>query len=127
QFYLDYQPIVAIDTGQIVGAEALVRWQHPTRGLVPPNDFIGLAEDTGLIVPVGRWILDNACAQARIWADQGLDDFTLSVNISGRQLQEPHFVGDVQAALRRHRLTPSTITLELTESLLVQDGSAIQQ
>src|SRR6266508_285809 len=124
---LHYQPIVAIDTGQILGAEALVRWQHPTRGPVAPVDFIGFAEDTGLIVPLGRWVLDQACAQARIWLDEGFADFCVSVNISGRQLQEAGFVDDVRSALTRHHLPAGVLSLELTESVLVYDGSTVPE
>jgi diguanylate cyclase (GGDEF)-like protein/PAS domain S-box-containing protein len=127
EFFLHYQPIVAIDTGQIVGAEALVRWRHPTRGLVPPMEFIGMAEDTGLIVPLGRWILDRACAQARAWLEQGHGGFGLSVNVSGRQLQEAGFVEEVRSALSRHALPPHMLVLELTESVLVYDGSAVPE
>jgi diguanylate cyclase (GGDEF)-like protein/PAS domain S-box-containing protein len=127
EFLLHYQPIVAIDTGQIVGAEALVRWQHPTRGLVPPTDFIGLAEDTGLIVGLGRWVLDHACAEARAWLDQGYTGFGMSVNVSGRQLQEAGFVDDVRSALQRHALPAGLLVLELTESVLVYDGSAVPE
>jgi diguanylate cyclase (GGDEF)-like protein/PAS domain S-box-containing protein len=127
EFFLHYQPIVAIDTGHIVGAEALVRWAHPTRGLVSPMDFIGLAEETGLIVGLGRWVLDQACAQARVWLDQGHDGFGMSVNVSGRQLQEAGFVDDVRCALERHSLPYGVLILELTESVLVYDGSAVPE
>jgi EAL domain-containing protein (putative c-di-GMP-specific phosphodiesterase class I) len=127
QFVLHYQPIVTIDTGEIIGAEALVRWQHPTRGLVPPLEFIELAEDTGLIVPLGLWVLDRACAQAREWSDPRHDGFRMSVNVSGRQLQEPDFVDEVRSALQRHRLSPTSLVLELTESILIHDGSQIVQ
>jgi diguanylate cyclase (GGDEF)-like protein/PAS domain S-box-containing protein len=125
EFFLHYQPIVTIETGEIAGAEALVRWQHPTRGLVPPTEFVELAEDTGLIVPLGRWVLDRACAQARLWADQGHGGLRLSVNVSGRQLQEAGFVNEVRSALLRHGLAPGVLVLELTESVLVYDGSGI--
>jgi diguanylate cyclase (GGDEF)-like protein/PAS domain S-box-containing protein len=127
EFFLHYQPIVAVDTGQILGAEALVRWQHPTRGAVAPADFISFAEDTGLIVPLGRWVLDQACAQARIWLDEGFADFCVSVNISGRQLQEAGFVADVRSALDRHHLPAGILSLELTESVLVYDGSTVPE
>ncbi len=123
EFVLHYQPIVTTETGEIAGAEALVRWQHPTRGLVPPMEFIELAEETGLIVPLGRWVLDRACAQARQWADQGHGDLRLSVNVSGRQLQEAGFVDEVHSILLRHTLPPGVLVLELTESVLVYDGS----
>ena len=125
EFFVLYQPIVDIDTGQIVSAEALVRWRHPTRGLIPPMDFIGLAEDTGLIVQLGQWVLDQACGQARAWSDQGHCGMGLSVNVSGRQLQEADFVDDVRSTLQRHGLPPDVLILELTESVLVSDGSAV--
>jgi EAL domain-containing protein (putative c-di-GMP-specific phosphodiesterase class I) len=124
EFVLHYQPIVTIETGEIAGAEALVRWQHPTRGLVPPTEFIEPAEQTGLIVPLGRWVLDRACAQARQWADQGHSDLYLSVNVSGRQLQEAGFVDEVHSTLLRHGVPPAVLVLELTESVLVYDGSS---
>jgi EAL domain-containing protein (putative c-di-GMP-specific phosphodiesterase class I) len=127
EFFLEYQPIVAIDTGKAVGAEALVRWLHPTRGLVTPLEFIGLAEDTGLIVQLGRWILNQACAQTRIWLDQGHTGLTTSVNVSGRQLQEAGFVDEVRSTLDRHGLSPGNLILELTESVLVYDGSAVPE
>jgi diguanylate cyclase (GGDEF)-like protein len=125
EFFVLYQPVVDIDTGQIVSAEALLRWRHPTRGLIPPLDFIGLAEDTGLIVQLGQWVLDQACGQARAWSDQGHCGIGLSVNVSGRQLQEADFVDDVRSTLQRHGLPPDVLILELTESVLVYDGSAV--
>jgi diguanylate cyclase (GGDEF)-like protein/PAS domain S-box-containing protein len=127
EFFVQYQPIIAIDTGHIVGAEALVRWQHPARGLIPPTDFISLAEDSGLIVALGRWVLNEACQQARTWLDLGHHNFWISVNVSGRQLQEPGFIDDVRDVLRRHDLPPQTIVVELTESVLMYDGSAVPQ
>ena len=127
QFRLLYQPIVTIESGQIVGAEALVRWAHPTRGLIPPIEFIGLAEDTGLMVQLGRWILDQACAQAKQWADEGHGHLEMAVNVSARQLQEPGFVEEVRATLERHALAADSLVLELTESVLVDDASAIPE
>jgi diguanylate cyclase (GGDEF)-like protein/PAS domain S-box-containing protein len=121
QFALYFQPQVGRD-GSIHGAEALVRWQHPQRGLVGPVEFIPLAEDTGVILPLGRWILENACAQLARWAaDPQLQRLTLSVNISARQLMRADFVPEVLAILRASGANPQRLMLELTESVLVSD------
>ena len=125
QFELHYQPVVLIDTGMIVGSEALIRWRHPTRGLVMPGDFIATAEETGQIVELGRWVLDRACMQWRAWADQGHVDHQLSVNVSARQLQEPGFADEVRSVLRRHDVNPGVLVLELTESLFALDGRKV--
>jgi diguanylate cyclase (GGDEF)-like protein/PAS domain S-box-containing protein len=122
QFECHFQPIVLIDTGEIVGSEALARWRHPTRGLVMPAEFIALAEETGQIVELGRWVLDTACAHWRVWADLGHTRHRLSVNVSARQLQESGFVDEVRSILTRHRMTPSYLVLELTESVFALDG-----
>jgi diguanylate cyclase (GGDEF)-like protein/PAS domain S-box-containing protein len=118
QFVLHYQPMLELSTGQITGVEALVRWQHPERGLVPPNDFIPLAEETGLIRPLGQWLLERACEQAVEWQRQG--PLSLSVNISACQLRQPGFVEDVQRALEKTGIEPSSLTLEMTESVLLE-------
>jgi diguanylate cyclase (GGDEF)-like protein/PAS domain S-box-containing protein len=125
QFEMYYQPIVLIDTGEIVGSEALIRWNHPTRGLVMPDEFITMAEETGQIVELGRWILDRACTQWRSWADQGHASHWLSVNVSARQLQENGFADDVRSVLRRYDMNPGVLVLELTESLFALDGPRI--
>jgi diguanylate cyclase (GGDEF)-like protein/PAS domain S-box-containing protein len=126
QFELHFQPIVLIETGQIVGSEALIRWRHPTRGLVMPGEFIMLAEETGQIVELGRWVLDHACRQWRIWADQGHGDHRISVNVSARQLQQTGFADEVRIALQHHDMTPSALILELTESVFaLDDGSTL--
>jgi diguanylate cyclase (GGDEF)-like protein/PAS domain S-box-containing protein len=125
QFELHYQPIVLIDTGEIVGSEALIRWRHPTRGLVMPLDFILLAEETGQIVELGRWVLNRACAQWRTWADLGHASHRMSVNVSARQLQEGDFIEEVRAALARHDMIPDALVLELTESVFALDGRTI--
>jgi diguanylate cyclase (GGDEF)-like protein len=120
EFHLCYQPIVALETEAVVGVEALVRWQHPLRGLVLPGDFIPLAEDTGLIVPLGRWVLGEACRQAREWAEQGWGaDLTVTVNVSGLQLYDAAFVEDVRQTLTTHRIAPHRLVLELTETVMV--------
>jgi EAL domain-containing protein (putative c-di-GMP-specific phosphodiesterase class I) len=125
EFVLHFQPIVLVATGVPVGFEALVRWQHPSRGLVPPLDFIQLAEETGLIVDLGRWVLERACAQLRTWANAGLPPLRMSVNVSARQLEEATFVDDVQRALSRHDITKEQLVLELTESLFALDSPEI--
>jgi diguanylate cyclase (GGDEF)-like protein/PAS domain S-box-containing protein len=118
EFVAHYQPIVDLGTGDIVGAEALARWEHPTRGLLAPIAFIELAEETGLIVEVGRAVLRQACADAVQWAG------SISVNLSARQLQDPGVVDDVRDALHDADLDPSRLTLEITESVLVDDPDA---
>jgi len=127
EFVLHFQPIVMIETGAIEGCEALVRWQHPTRGLLPPTDFVELTEETGLIVELGGWVLDQACAQLGSWARAGHASLRMSVNVSARQLQEPDFIGDVRAALRRHRVNPGRLVLELTESIFALDAPAVSE
>jgi EAL domain-containing protein (putative c-di-GMP-specific phosphodiesterase class I) len=118
QFQLYYQPQIHRD--RIAGAEALLRWKHPRRGMLPPNEFIPLAEKTGLIVPLGAWIVETAFAEVARWANQeGMRDLTLAVNISARQFRQPDFVGQVLSALQRTGASPAQIRLELTESMLV--------
>ncbi|MFQ5426927.1 MAG: putative bifunctional diguanylate cyclase/phosphodiesterase, partial [Gaiellales bacterium] len=122
EFVLHYQPIVSLEDGAITAAEALLRWQHPRRGLLLPGDFIDLAEETGLIVPLGQWVLEQACRQLRSWREEhhGAPP-ELSVNLSGRQLSEPALADDVAKILQRHQLQPHALTLEITESALVED------
>jgi predicted signal transduction protein with EAL and GGDEF domain len=115
-----YQPIHQMGSRRVTSAEALVRWRHPTRGLVPPADFIPLAEETGLIVPLGQWVLDQSCAEAASWVDLvGADAPKVSVNLSARQLTGPTIVDDVARALATSGLDPSRLVLEITESVLV--------
>jgi len=120
EFYLDYQPIVSLQGGQIAGVEALVRWECPGRGRVAPGQFIGLAEETGLIVPLGRWVLEQACAQAREWelAQPEPRPTYVSVNVSIRQLHEPGFPDSVAEILARSALPPRSLVLEITEGML---------
>jgi len=110
-------------TARTIGAEALVRWHHPTRGLVSPSEFIPVAEFTGLIVPLGRWVLTEACRQAQSWRLGGVTDdaFYISVNLSARQLQDPNLIDDVTAALHDTALAPTALVLEVTESILMAD------
>ncbi|MFZ5825676.1 MAG: EAL domain-containing protein [Bacillota bacterium] len=118
-----YQPVVLVDTGRISGLEALVRWNHPTRGIISPAEFIPLAEETGLILAIGRWVLRHSCMQVKRWQEEYPDysNLILSVNLSVRQLQDHRLVEEVHAALEDSGLSPSHLTLEITESVLVQD------
>jgi diguanylate cyclase (GGDEF)-like protein/PAS domain S-box-containing protein len=124
EFSLVYQPIVRLDPGRLSGVEALLRWQHRERGTVGPTDFIPVAEETGLILPLGRWVLERACTQAATWNAISPHPITMSVNVSGRQLQQPGFVGEVAEVLATTGLAPHLLTLELTESVLMHDAEA---
>jgi diguanylate cyclase (GGDEF)-like protein len=121
QFELFYQPKVSLRTGEITGAEALVRWRHPQHGLVSPAKFIPLAEDTGLILPLGDWVLRQACAQARTWRARGAPPLQIAVNVSSHQFMEDKLVEKVVAALADSGLEAEHLKLEITESLLMQD------
>jgi diguanylate cyclase (GGDEF)-like protein/PAS domain S-box-containing protein len=123
RFVLHYQPIVSLKEGSLLGIEALIRWNHPRRGLIAPIEFIPLAEESGLIVPLGRWVLLEACRQARDWpiADP---EISLSVNVSPRQFQHPGLVEDVANALWDSGIDPSILTIEITESVLIHDTEA---
>jgi diguanylate cyclase (GGDEF)-like protein len=124
EFRVYYQPIVSLADGHIVELEALVRWQHPERGLVPPDAFIPVAEETGLIVPLGQWVLEQACRQARTWQDAssaGGTPLVMSVNLSARQFQQPTLLADIERAVRQSGLDPRTLKLEITESVVMQD------
>jgi diguanylate cyclase len=116
EFRLHYQPQIDLRTGRIAGFEALVRWQHPTRGLVAPNDFIPLAEETGLIVPLGQWTLLTVCSQMARWRAMDLPAVPIAINFSARQFQHEGLVESVAAALADHRLDPSSLEIEITES-----------
>jgi diguanylate cyclase (GGDEF)-like protein/PAS domain S-box-containing protein len=120
EFSLHYQPKVKLATGEITGAEALLRWTHPTRGLVSPATFIPVAEDCGLILPIGRWVLREACEQARTWLDAGLPLGTIAVNISSMEVRNNSFLESVFATLSETGLDPKSLELELTESVLMK-------
>ena len=120
QVLLHYQPKVDLETGKVVGAEALVRWQHPTRGLLPPVEFVPMAERTGLIKPLSRYVLNMALSQCREWRDEGMD-LKVSVNLSTRDLLDPHLPQDVSQLLSRWRLPASAVELEITESTMMVD------
>ncbi|MBC7500977.1 MAG: EAL domain-containing protein [Herminiimonas sp.] len=121
EFVLHYQPQVNIRTGKVVGMEALIRWNHPHLGMVPPLRFIGLAEETGLIVPIGAWVIRTACRQNRAWQQAGLGDLRISVNLSARQFYQKDLVQSVAAMLRETHLSPRLLGIELTESLVMTD------
>ncbi len=123
QLRLYYQPIVHIDTGAIAGFEALVRWQHPERGMLPPVEFITTAEETGLIVPLGRYVLEEACRQAATWADMHVTggQLRVSVNVSAKQLAQPGWSDEVAQVLAESELAPRQLVLEITESVLMDD------
>ncbi len=119
ELFLVYQPQIDTRTGDVSGLEALLRWQHPEIGLIPPNDFIGVAESTGLIVPIGEWVLRTACAQARKWQDAGLPAVPVAVNVSAIQLRQPGFCELICRILKETGLNPKYLELELTEGLLM--------
>lgn len=121
EFMLLYQPQVDLKSGQVFGVEALIRWQHPEWGMVSPIDFIPMAEDTGLIVPIGDWVLHTACRQNKAWQDAGMPPITMSVNVSARQFKEKNLVSRVAHALQESGLEARYLELELTESLIMQD------
>lgn len=122
EMLLHYQPLVDVATGAVVGAEALVRWQHPVMGLLYPLEFIPLAEETGLIVPLGEWLLQQACKQARSWQASGWPALRMSLNLSMRQFLQNDLPAQVRKALERSGLDPGFLDLELTESMLMPDG-----
>ena len=126
EFVIHYQPQVDLRTGRMFAVEALIRWAHPTKGMIPPLKFIPMAEESGLIVPIGDWVLHEACRQNKAWQDAGLPKMTICVNVSARQFKEKNWVGRVAGALRQSGLDAKYLELELTESLIMQDvGQAV--
>jgi diguanylate cyclase (GGDEF)-like protein len=121
EFRLHYQPKLDLRSGRVVGAEALLRWASPSRGNVPPDRFLGLAEQAGLIVPIGDWVLDEACRQAAAWRARGHRDWSVAVNLSALQFDHPGLVQSVRDALRRHALPPRALVLEVTESTAMRN------
>ncbi len=126
EFVLHYQPIVALRTGKLVGVEALVRWKHPARGLIQAGDFVPLAEESGIIVPLGEWAVRRACAQLRSWQERipALSDLTMSVNVSGRQFRRPDLVDGIGRILRESGVDPRLVAVEVTESVIMDDVEA---
>ncbi|HEY9647229.1 MAG TPA: EAL domain-containing protein [Chroococcidiopsis sp.] len=127
EFQLYYQPIVALPSGLLTGFEALLRWQHPDRGLLSPSDFIALAEDTGLIVPIGEWVIREACQQIRQWLTAGMieDTATVNINLAGRQLSEPNLAARVQQILQETGVAAHTLCIEVAEGVIMEDIEAI--
>lgn len=121
EFYLCYQPIIDLETGKLISAEALIRWKHPKRGNVSPGEFIPLAEETGLIYEIGSWVLRSACRQTKEWQNMGFSNLGISVNVSAHQFQQPTFLSEVKRALNETGLQPKYLTLELTESVMVRN------
>src|SRR5262249_38735037 len=121
---LEYQPIISLETGRIAGCEALVRWQHPTRGVVPPGDFVALAEESGAITEIGKWVLYEACRQAKVWQKElGPDNaLCISVNFSATQFRDSNPARQVASVLAATHVEPSLIKVELTESLLMDNA-----
>ncbi len=126
EFALNYQPKINLRTGVITGAEALIRWTHPIRGPVPPRQFIPIAEECGLILPIGNWVLREACKQAQAWTDAGLPLGTMGVNISAMEFRDEHFVEGVFAILKDTGLDPGSLELELTESVLMKGAASTE-
>jgi EAL domain-containing protein (putative c-di-GMP-specific phosphodiesterase class I) len=119
---LHFQPFIDLRTAELVGAEALLRWRHPDLGLVSPREFIPLAELSGLIVPIGEWVLRKACEEARKWHENGFGDMTVSVNLSSRQFQQADLMRQVRTALEESGLDPGSLDLEITESNAMQNA-----
>lgn len=127
QFYLDFQPKLDFVNGKVIGMEALIRWRHPDLGIIPPLQFIPLAEESGLILRIGEWVLQKACQQNKEWLDEGFPPLRVSVNLSTKQLVEPNFVSKVKAILEETQLDPNLLELEVTESVFadVEDAANI--
>ena len=123
EFCLRYQPIVSLADGRVMGFEALLRWQHPERGFISPLDFIPVAEETGLIVAIGRWVLTQACQQMRAWQEQQQlpAHFTISINLSSKQFAQPNFIEQMAGSLRDAGLEPNRLKLEITESMVIEN------
>jgi EAL domain-containing protein (putative c-di-GMP-specific phosphodiesterase class I) len=121
QLALHYQPKIDSATGQVNGVEALLRWTHPELGVIAPDKFIPVAEETGLIVPIGRWVLKTACAQNIAWQSQGLPTISVAVNLSPRQFLDENLLADIDDILEETGMEPDLLQLEITESMLMQN------
>lgn len=121
EFMLNYQPKIDLETGAVVGVEALIRWHRPRHGMVPPARFIPVAEESGLILPIGRWVLDTACRQARAWQNEGLAPISVAINVSAVELRAKDFLSNVKQILEQTRLEPRYLEIELTETFMMQD------
>jgi len=127
EFVLHYQPRIDITSNRIVGAEGLVRWQHPNRGLLPPAEFIAVAEESGLIVPLGYWVVHQACKDLNELTSKGYDDIQLAVNVSFKQFQDKNFVQTVANIMNKHKITEGRLEFELTETTMMIEGQAVDQ
>jgi diguanylate cyclase len=127
EFRLHFQPKFALDTLQVAGLEALIRWEHPDHGLIFPGDFIPLAEEQDFIVPLGRWIVDAVCRQLARWRETGVPLVPVAINVSARQLRDPQLTADFTAALARHGIPPELVEIEITESSLIEDTALAQR
>ncbi|MBT8149109.1 MAG: EAL domain-containing protein [Gammaproteobacteria bacterium] len=125
EFELHYQPLIDIASGAIIGVESLVRWQHPEKGMIPPDEFIGVAEDSRLIVPIGAWVLREACRQQVDWVERGLPSLNVAVNLSGVQFDESNLVDVVENIMRETGINKDRLTIEITESTLMEDVNAV--
>jgi diguanylate cyclase (GGDEF)-like protein len=121
EFKIHYQPQFDLNSSQLMGMEALIRWQHPQKGLIAPDEFIPLAEETGLIVPIGEWLIKTICQQLKIWKQQGLSPPQLAINISARQFLQKNLVTLITQEMDRHGIAPNSIQIEITESMMIQD------
>jgi diguanylate cyclase (GGDEF)-like protein/PAS domain S-box-containing protein len=125
EFVLQYQPLADLSTGSIIGAEGLIRWNHPKRGLVMPNDFIAAAEESGLMIPIGAWVMREACRQCRIWEDEGLD-LRVTLNVSAKHFQSPLFVRQMAAAIAQAGVSAAKVGIEITEAVAMQHPGTVQ-
>lgn len=125
QFHLQYQPIYSLDTKEIVGVEALLRWNHPVKGMISPGIFIPLAEETGMIVKLGNWVIKEACRQMKSWLDAGLPPVSMAVNISIAQFSHPLFIDYVKEALKESELDPKYLNIEVTESMMLDEEQSL--
>jgi diguanylate cyclase (GGDEF)-like protein len=121
EFVLYFQPQIDLKTGKLIGCEALIRWQHPSRGLLAPFFFIDTLENNGLIIPVGKWVIREACRQCRVWNNKGLKNIKVSINLSARQFNDPDLIIDIQSAIQKYKISPEQLEFEVTESLLATD------
>jgi predicted signal transduction protein with EAL and GGDEF domain len=127
EFHLEYQPQIDVNTGQVIGVEALLRWENTQLGKMAPNDFIPLAEETGLIIPIGEWVLRTACKQAKTWRSDGINLARIAVNVSAVQFAEPGFATIVRQILEEVQLEPSVLELEVTENILMKNAELAVQ
>lgn len=125
QLVLYYQPLIDLKTNEICGAEALIRWRHPQRGLIPPGQFIPLAEETGLIVPIGEWVLREACIQTKKWHDMGFDTFKIAVNLAEKQLRQKNIISTVEQVIQTTGFNPHLLELEITETAILDESMPV--